>query len=54
MAKDSKREKVAKVMRELERGELKSSSGDIVTSREQALAIALSEAGLSRDEYEND
>lgn len=37
-------EKVAKVMREFEAGTLKSSSGELVTSREQALAIAHSEA----------
>lgn len=43
-------EKVAKVMREFEAGTLKSSSGEIVTSREQAMAIALSEAGLSQDD----
>ena len=37
-------EKFAKVMREFERGELYSSSGELVTSREQAKAIAASEA----------
>ena len=41
-------EKVAKVMREFEAGTLKSSSGEIVTSRKQAMAIAMSQAGLSR------
>lgn len=36
-------DKVYKVMREYKRGTLKSSSGDKVTSRDQAIAIALSE-----------
>ncbi|WPH64032.1 coil containing protein [Vibrio phage vB_VpP_1] len=39
--------KVAKVMREFESGKLRSSSGETVTSRQQALAIAYSEAGIS-------
>lgn len=41
-------EKVAKVMREFEAGTLRSSSGEIVTSRQQALAIAMSEAGAKK------
>ena len=40
--------KVSKVMREYAAGTLKSSSGKKVTSRKQAIAIALSEAGKSR------
>lgn len=36
-------DKVHKVMREYKEGSLKSSSGDKVTSRDQAIAIALSE-----------
>lgn len=36
--------KIHKVMAEYEAGTLKSSSGEKVTSREQAIAIALSEA----------
>ena len=36
--------KVAKVMREYKAGKLKSSSGDKVGSRQQAVAIAMSEA----------
>jgi len=40
--------KVSKVMREYGAGTLKSSSGKKVTSRDQAIAIALSEAGKSR------
>ena len=38
------RRKVAKVMREYERGALRSSSGAPVRKRDQAVAIALSEA----------
>lgn len=41
-------EKVAKVMGEFKRGKLKSSSGKKVTSRKQALAIAMSESGMSK------
>ena len=37
-------EKVAKVMREYKAGKLKSSSGDKVGSRDQAIAIAMSKA----------
>lgn len=37
-------DKVQKVMREYKAGTLKSSSGDKVTSRDQAIAIALSES----------
>jgi hypothetical protein len=37
-------EKVEKTMHEFKRGELKSSSGDKVTNRKQAIAIGLSEA----------
>lgn len=40
--------KVAKVMNEFKHGQLKSSSGDYVTEKDQALAIAASEAGLPR------
>lgn len=40
--------KVKKVMGEYKRGELKSSSGAKVMSKDQAIAIALSEAGLSK------
>lgn len=45
----TKQEKFAKVMREFEAGTLKSSSGELVTSRKQAQAIAASEAGLNND-----
>jgi hypothetical protein len=37
-------DKVHKVMREYKAGKLESSSGDKVASREQAVAIAMSEA----------
>jgi len=40
--------KIAKVMKEFESGTLKSSSGETVTSKDQALAIAHSEAGVSK------
>ena len=43
-----KRRKLRKVLTEFRQGTLRSSSGSRVTSRRQALAIALSEAGLSR------
>jgi hypothetical protein len=42
-------DKVHKVMREYKAGKLKSSSGDKVTSRDQAVAIAMSEAGMSKE-----
>ena len=41
-------EKVATVMHEFKNGTLHSSSGEIVEERDQAIAIALSEAGKSR------
>jgi len=41
-------EKVHVVMKEYKRGTLYSGSGEKVKSRKQAVAIALSEAGLSR------
>jgi hypothetical protein len=44
----NKQDKVAMVMREFKRGDLKSSSGKKVTNPKQAVAIGLSEAGLSR------
>lgn len=40
--------KVAKVMGEYKRGKLKSSSGQKVKSRKQAIAIAMSEAGMAK------
>lgn len=46
--KSGKERKVGKVLREFKGGTLKSSSGGRVKSRKQAIAIALSEAGLSK------
>jgi hypothetical protein len=46
--KTGKQDKVEKVMKEFKEDILKSSSGDRVTSPKQAIAIALSEAGLSK------
>ena len=40
--------KVRKVMREYKAGTLKSSSGQKVTSRKQAVAIAMSESGQAQ------
>jgi hypothetical protein len=52
MAKESKaqRETVERVMREWKDGELETSRGTPVKSQRQAVAIALHEAGASRDE----
>ena len=47
---EAQQKKIAKVMREFKDGTLKSSSGEKVTSKEQALAIAMSEAGVSKSE----
>lgn len=41
---DKAQKKVATVMREFKRGKLKSSNGDKVKTRKQAIAIGLSEA----------
>jgi hypothetical protein len=55
MTKKEKQAKVAKVMREFKAGTLKGSDKKTVKNRKQAIAIALSEAGMSRqgksDEY---
>jgi hypothetical protein len=40
--------KVEVVMKEFKRGTLHSGSGEVVKNRKQAIAIAMSEAGLSR------
>ena len=42
------KKKVEKVMGEFKRGKLKSGSGQKVKSQKQAVAIALSEAGMSK------
>ena len=51
MKKMAKKEKkVAKVMKEFKKGELRSGSkkGPVVKSRKQAVAIAMSEAGMAK------
>lgn len=54
-SEDSKEKKVAKVMREFKNRTLKDSHGNVVTDRDQAIAIAMSEAGLSKEKsIEND
>jgi hypothetical protein len=47
MTKKEKQAKVARVLREFKAGTLKSSSGQPITNYKQAVAIALSEAGMS-------
>lgn len=42
--KEAKKAKIEKVMKEYQTGKLKSSSGQAVENRKQAIAIALSEA----------
>jgi len=46
--KAGKQRKTHKVMGEFKRGTLRSSSGEKVTKRPQAVAIAMSESGQSR------
>ncbi len=48
MAKKKSKNKVGKVLREFKKGKLKSGSGKRVTTRKQALAIALDKAGKSK------
>lgn len=48
MEKTKMQKKVAKVMREYKKGTLKSSSGDKVTDKDQAVAIAMSEASYKQ------
>jgi hypothetical protein len=48
MKKSKGQKKIATVMKEYGKGKLKSSSGKKVTSQKQAVAIALSEAGMSK------
>lgn len=43
-----RQKKIRKVMKEYKAGTLKSSSGQPVKSRQQAIAIAMSEAGMTR------
>ena len=48
MKKKNGQKKVEKVMGEYKSGKLKSSSGSKVTSRKQAVAIAMAESGMSK------
>ncbi len=48
MKKSKGQKKVATVMREYSKGKLKSSSGQKVKNPKQAIAVALSEAGMSK------
>ena len=47
MTKKQKQAKISKVMREFKAGTLKGSSGQPITNYKQAVAVALSEAGMS-------
>ena len=47
-SKAAKRAKVRRVLSEFKAGKLQSQSGKKVTSRKQAIAIALSESGLAK------
>jgi uncharacterized Ntn-hydrolase superfamily protein len=47
MNQKQKQAKVSKVMKEFKAGTLKSSGGDKITDRRRAIAIALSEAGMT-------
>jgi len=42
------KKKIEHTMREFKGGTLKSSSGEVVTDRDRAIAIAMSKAGLSK------
>lgn len=53
MTAKQKKAKIRKVMEKYKSGKLKSSSGDEVKSSKQALAIALSEAGMSNKAKED-
>ena len=48
MRKSRQQRKTQKVMHEFKAGTLRSSTGQLVTKRSQAVAIALSEAGVAR------
>ena len=47
MTKKEKQAKIAQVMREFKAGTLKSSSGEKIANYKQAVAVALSSAGMS-------
>ena len=46
--KTKAQKKIGTVMREFSKGKLKSSSGQKVTSRKQATAIAMAESGMAK------
>jgi len=46
-SKKAKQAKIRRVLKEFKAGTLKSSSGEKITDRRRAIAIALSEAGMS-------
>jgi hypothetical protein len=48
MTAKQKQAKVRKVMREFKAGTLKGSDGKPITNRQQAIAIAMSEAGMAK------
>lgn len=50
----TRQRKVSKVIHAFKDGDLHSSSGQKVTKRKQAVAIALHEAGISRDQTSKD
>ena len=47
MSPKQQRRKIARVLREFKAGTLKSSSGQKITNYRQAVAVALSEAGMT-------
>lgn len=51
---EKQKHKVEQVMHEFKEGDLKSGSGQKVTDRKQAVAIAMSESGQSRDDKKDD
>ena len=48
-SKKAQQAKIKKVLKEFKAGTLKSSSGEKITDRRRAIAIALSEAGMSME-----
>jgi len=46
----TQQDKVGEVMKEFSQGILKDSHGELVTDWDQAIAIALSEAGVSKNQ----
>lgn len=54
MTTKQKQAKVRKVMSEFKAGTLKGSDGKPIKSRQQAIAIAMSEAGMSKEDKSDD